>query len=327
MILNSPNCVKSFTKFILSDYKYLNVYNKIGRPRPFDVTLRDGLQALSKEEQIIFTTEEKIRVYNKLIKNFCPKNVEIGSFVNNKVLPMFNDTNKVLKHVNNEYIYRGIINNYVLVPNLTYLQTALFNGAKNFSFITSASNSFQMKNTRMTMAQNEANIISMLQCLDNCSNLKFDNETGDIWKDYSPYNIKLYVSCINECPVIDEKLDNLAIAITLSRLSKLKINKLCLSDTCGTLLPEDFVEILRLSKKFGADIKKFSMHFHVKPDREYIVQDLFYIALDNGINEFDVSNFITGGCSVTMDKNKLAPNMSYEQYYKILVNYIISRSQ
>ena len=326
-MINTPKCVKSFTKFILSDYKYLNVYNNIGRPRPFDVTLRDGLQALSKEEQINFTTEKKIEVYNNLIKYYCPKNIEIGSFVSNKVLPIFNDTDKLLRQVNNDYKYNGIINNYVLVPNLPYLQTALFNGAKNFSFITSASNTFQLKNTRMTMAQNEDNILSMLQCLDNHSNLKYDNDTGDVWKDYSPYNVKLYVSCINECPVKDEKLDNLAIANTLSRLSNLKVNKLCLSDTCGTLTPEDFVNILRRSKQFGADIEKFSLHLHVKPDREHIVQDLVYIALDNGINEFDVSNFVTGGCSVTMDKNKLAPNMSYEQYYKFINNYIISRSQ
>lgn len=326
MMTNYPKCVKSFTKFILSDYKYLNVYNKIGRPRPFDVTLRDGLQALSKEEQMTFNTQEKFNVYNKLIKYYCPKNIEIGSFVNNKVLPIFNDTDILLKQLEKNQWYSGIINNYVLVPNLTHLQTALFNGAKNISFITSASNDFQMKNTRMTMAQNEDNILSMLQCLDHRSNLKFDNETGDVWKDYNPYNVKLYVSCINECPISNTKLNNVAIANTLARLSKLKVNNLCLSDTCGTLNPEDLVEILRLCGKFRADIDKFSLHLHVKSDREHIVQDLVYIALDNGINKFDVSNFITGGCSVTMDKNKLAPNMSYEQYYKFLSNYIITRS-
>ena len=327
MLISRPNCIKSLTNFILSDYKYLNVYNNIGRPRPFDVTLRDGLQALSKEEQINFTTKEKIEVYNKLIKYHCPKNIEIGSFVSNKILPIFNDTDKLLKCVNNEYVYKGVINNFVLVPNLPYLQKALYNGANNFSFITSASNQFQMKNTRMTIEQNEDNILSMLQFLDHLSNLKYDSDTGDIWKDYSQYNVKLYVSCINECPVKDEKIDNISIANTLSRLSNLKVNKLCLSDTCGTLTPEDFVNILRKSKQFGADIEKFSLHLHVKPDREHIVQDLVYIALDNGINEFDVSNFVTGGCSVTIDKNKLAPNMSYEQYYKFLSNYIISRSQ
>jgi hypothetical protein len=85
---NYPTCIKSFIKFVLSDYKFLNVYNKIGNPRPFDVTLRDGLQALSNKEQNEFTTHNKKILYNYLVEKYCPKNIEIGSFVNNKVLPI-----------------------------------------------------------------------------------------------------------------------------------------------------------------------------------------------------------------------------------------------
>ena len=48
-----------------------------------------------------------------------------------------------------------------------------------------------------------------------------------------------------------------------------------------------------------------------------------HTAIDYGIEEFDVSYLTTGGCSVTMDKNKLAPNMSYEQFYKYITNYLI----
>ena len=45
----------------MSFLKYIDIYNLLGKPRPFDVTLRDGLQGLSKEEQKLFTTEEKIK--------------------------------------------------------------------------------------------------------------------------------------------------------------------------------------------------------------------------------------------------------------------------
>jgi isopropylmalate/homocitrate/citramalate synthase len=322
---NYPKCVKSFTKFVLSDYKFLNVYNKIGHPRPFDVTLRDGLQALSNKEQNEFTTHNKKILYNYLVGKYCPKNIEIGSFVNNKVLPIFNDTDKLLKYFDDKRYYNGIINNYVLVPNLSYLQIAANHGARNFSFITSASNNFQMKNTRMTMAQNEDNTSLMLEYLDDKSNLKYNIDTGDVWKDYKPYNIKLYVSCINECPLTDDKLDNMDIVNTIKRLNKFNVNKLCLSDTCGTLNPDDLINILRNCKKLGINIAKFSLHLHVKPERESIVQELIFIALDNGINDFDVSELSTGGCSVTMNSTKLAPNMNYEQYYKFLTNYILLR--
>ena len=53
------------------------------------------------------------------------------------------------------------------------------------------------------------------------------------------------------------------------------------------------------------------------------VEKIVHTAIDYGIEEFDVSNLITGGCSVTMERNNLTPNMSYEQYYKFLTNYLI----
>jgi hypothetical protein len=53
------------------------------------------------------------------------------------------------------------------------------------------------------------------------------------------------------------------------------------------------------------------------------IEKIVHSALDNGITEFDVSELDTGGCSITMDKNKILPNLSYEQYYKFLTNYLM----
>ena len=323
-MISIPSCANSFMQKCLSNKKLLDVYISIGRPKPFDVTLRDGLQTLNKDEQQLFTTDKKIQIYNDLIIQHSPKNIEIGSCVNEKIFPIFKDTEKLLEYANKIKCYE-IINNYVLVPNLNYLQNALKIGVKNFSLITSVSNEFQIKNTRMTISQNEENIANMLAYLDEYSNYKLD-VYDDVVIDYKPYNVKLYVSCINECPVVDKKLDNTDIVNTLERLSKFNINKICLSDTCGTLIPEDLINILRNCKTRGVDISKFSLHLHVKPEREYIVEELVFIALDNGINEFDVSNLSTGGCSVTMDASKIAPNMNYEQYYRFLTNYLETRS-
>ena len=103
----------------------------------------------------------------------------------------------------------------------------------------------------------------------------------------------------------------------------MKFDKICLSDTCGTITHSDFVEIIENIKKIGINIEKISLHLHVKPNREKEMEEIFHSALDYGIREFDVSELKTGGCSVTMDKNNLAPNMSYEQYYKFLINYLI----
>jgi hydroxymethylglutaryl-CoA lyase len=318
-----PNSAKKFISVCLSNSKLMGVFNSIGRPRPFDVTLRDGLQALSNEQQNLITTDKKKEIYNNLIVKYFPKNVEIGSCVNEKVLPIFKDTRELFTYVN-DYNFKGVINNYVLVPNLYQLQNALKYGVKNFSFITSVSDSFQLKNTKMTLEKNEKNISEMLQYLDDYPTYRIDDETGDSWHDYSKHNIKLYVSCINECP-IEGKMDTSLIIDKLEYLSNFKTNRICLSDTCGTLETEDFINILRMCKNKGIDITKFSMHLHVKPEREHIVEQLVFIALDNGINEFDVSELSTGGCSVTMDANKIAPNMNYEQYYRFLLNYLLNR--
>ena len=60
----------------------------------------------------------------------------------------------------------------------------------------------------------------------------------------------------------------------------------------------------------------------LKNDKENEVESLIHKALDFKINKFDVSYLKTGGCSVTMKKTSLTPNLSYDLYYKSFVNYI-----
>lgn len=321
MMRNQINS-KSFIQSILSNHKLLTIYNSIGRPKAFDVTLRDGLQGLSKEKQMLYTTQYKIKLYNEIIDKYSPQNIEIGSFVSDKVLPIFRDTNDLVNYTNNNKRYSNI-NNYVLIPNFTQLQNALKSGASNFSLITSVSDSFQYKNTKMSLNENLKNITDIMAYLDDYSLYNVDGTTQTV-NGNKMNNIKIYISCINHCP-IEGEIKMSRIMNQLIKINNLKPTSICLSDTCGTLIPHDFIDILRNCDKNGIDIKKLSLHLHVKPEREHIVQELVHIALDNGISEFDVSALSSGGCSVTMDENKLAPNMSYEQYYKFLMNYMMSR--
>ena len=84
----------------------------------------------------------------------------------------------------------------------------------------------------------------------------------------------------------------------------------------------DFEYIVDTCKFFGLPSNKLSLHLHVKNGREDIVEKIIHKALDRRILDFDVSLLETGGCSVTMNKNQIAPNLSYDLYYKSLVNYI-----
>jgi len=314
-----PKCAQSFKKWYLSSYKFGKLYNDLGKPRPFDVTLRDGLQALSKEEQNKLTTEDKLQIYHNIISIHNPKNIEIGSIVSEKVLPVFKDTLKISEILYDFQLKRKEKrqNNFVVIPNKDKLKSVIDNPKINhFSFITSVSNSFQKKNTKMTLEESDKDIYDMLYELDDNINTNIKSKKSFV---------KLYVSCINECP-IEGKIDNDFIVNRILNLNKMNVDDICLSDTCGSLNEEDFEYIVDTCAYFGLPLSKFSLHLHVKREREAVIQRIIHKALDRKIIKFDVSYLDTGGCSVTMNKKNLAPNLSYDLYYKTLCNYILKKT-
>jgi hydroxymethylglutaryl-CoA lyase len=312
-----PLCAETFKKWSLSNEKYTNILLNLGILELFDVTLRDGLQSLTVEEQLSITTNDKLKMYNNIKFNYNVQNIEIGSIVSEKVLPVFKDTLKILQILHN---YTEKTNNYILIPNKNKLGE-MFNN-KNFhknkirhlSLITSVSNSFQLKNTKMSLNDSDNDINAILD------NLNYIHEDGSV----TIPKIKLYVSCINECP-IEGKIDNDFIVNRLLKLSKMNIDNICLSDTCGTLTPDDFEYIVETCLYFGLQSSRLSLHLHVNPERESVVEQIFFKALDYKILKFDISNLKTGGCSVTMKKEQLTPNLSYELYYKYLCRYIMKK--
>jgi hydroxymethylglutaryl-CoA lyase len=315
-----PKCVNTFTKILFSEPELFTklMDKKLTNIRLFDVTLRDGLQGLSRSEQEILTVQDKMKIYKNIINNYSPKKIEVGSLVNNKILPVFKDTEKLFKNIKENSSSNGKnIDYYVLVSNLLYLKQAINMGVQNFSFITSLSNSFQLKNTKMTLEENLNHLKTMMNILDN------EMKTND---GIEKNKVKLYVSCINECP-IEGKIPTTRIVDKLLELHHLNVDKICLSDTCGTLTKEDFMDIINNITKKGLETKKISLHLHVNPEREDEIEEIVHSAFNHGIYEFDVSYNGSGGCSVTMDKNKLAPNMNYEQFYKFLMNYLLKNDK
>jgi hypothetical protein len=312
-----PSCARSFRYFIDSygekDKKFMNKYvTRLLKVKPFDVTLRDGLQGLSKEQQLTMKPVDMLNLYFQIKEKYQPRNMEIGSIVSSKVLPIFKNSDSFYNYI--EYCQLNPdepkINNFILIPNETQFNNInKFIGLNCFSFITSVSESFQMKNTKMTLDTTFQQINNMMRVLDD----KPEKST-----------VKLYVSCINECP-IEGKIDNNVIIEKIQKYQKLKPDILCLSDTCGTLTSEDLNYIILNLQRDGIknDYSNLSLHLHVKPGREDEVEKIIHTALDFGINSFDVSTLKSGGCSVTMNESDLAPNLSYELYYKSLATYLL----
>jgi hydroxymethylglutaryl-CoA lyase len=307
-----PTCAKTFRSWRLSNPKFHNFYYKMGQPLPFDVTLRDGLQGLSRNDQTHFTSNKKLEIYKDIVSKYEPKNIEIGSIVSEKVLPVFKDTLKIFETINTNQRANKIFipNNYILIPNKEKLRDVINNTYINyFSFITSTSNSFQLKNTKKTLKESDKEMYEMLYLLDVNT---FRTQ---------PANVKLYVSCINECP-IEGKIDNDFIVNRILNLSKMNIDNICLSDTCGTITLDDFEYIIETCLFFGLPPSKLSLHLHVNPDKVNEIRKIIHMALDFKVTNFDVSSLNTGGCSVTMDKNSMNPNLSYDLYYESFVRYI-----
>ena len=190
--------------------KFNTIYNKLGRPQPFDVTLRDGLQSLSKEEQSMYTLEKKKEIYEKINLTYQPKNIEIGSIVSDRVLPIFLDTLELFSYVENVYNKKYSLKNYILIPNKDKLLEVInVPSLNNFSFITSVSDVFQKKNTKKSLDENDDELNLMINLLESSHQNNF--------------NVKLYVSCINECP-ISGKISNDIIIKRVLKLNKININ-------------------------------------------------------------------------------------------------------
>jgi isopropylmalate/homocitrate/citramalate synthase len=135
-----PVCAKTFQHFCESNKKFGVLYKKLN-PQLFDVTLRDGLQGLTKEQQKQFTFVEKINLYHKIMFIQKPTNIEFGSVVSETVLPIFKDTFRFASYIYQQYSEndhdKEKTSYYVVVPNRLKLVEALKNtNITNFSFIT-----------------------------------------------------------------------------------------------------------------------------------------------------------------------------------------------
>lgn len=289
-------------------YKKINeLYQKIN-PILFDVSLRDGIQSMHSMD-----SDVKLFNFNNIITNMEPRKIEVGSLVSNKILPIMSDTPEIYKECTRKIIFINeekrfteckemeIPDIYVLIP----VKERRINQAKeldinNISIMSSVSESFMKKNTNMSIN-------------DVKEGLKMLN-----WAS----NIKVYLSCVNECPIegiIDNNKVINEIIYYANNHKKYKINELCLSDTCGTLKFDDYKYILDRCIEKQIPMQLLSLHLHVDDTIE--LEKIIRYSLLNNINCFDVSSLEDGGCSVTIKKPK--KNLTYDLFYDILFRYML----
>ena len=283
-------------------------------PILFDVSLRDGIQGANPLD---YPTIHKINILRKICETRSPAKIEIGSFVSPKVLPIMSDTEKLFNAVPEILSNMNPTTNpdiYALVPNKTGLLNAIHCGFTNFSFITSVSNAFQLKNTGKNLLYKKLELQEMMNHLSNLT---------------IPAKTKLYISCVNECPiagVIDSDVIIHEILSSYGRFDATEYDEICISDTMGTLKCRNFEYILGGLLRFGIAKSRISLHLHINKENEEEAKRILFACFENGINRFDVSALSEGGCSVTMDSSKLKSNMTYDFFHSTLKDYESSSS-
>jgi isopropylmalate/homocitrate/citramalate synthase len=295
------------------------VFNKLPQPKIyqplpmkpilFDVSLRDGIQGANPLD---YPTEKKLDILKYICNKYSPSKIELGSFVSPKVLPIMGDTAKLFENIQTVLKPDQTPDIYALVPNKTGLMNAVNVGFTNFSFITSVSNAFQVKNTMKNLLYKKVELQEMMEYVAKLS---------------TPCKSKLYISCINECPIagpIDR--DFIIYEILSSYGSRTDYDELCLSDTIGTLNLRDFEYIVDCLIKFGIASSRISVHLHINSDNEREAKKILFACFKRKIYKFDVSVILEGGCSVTMGKNKIKPNMTYDFLNLVFEEYQESES-
>jgi hydroxymethylglutaryl-CoA lyase len=301
--------IRTLSKIMIrTDYN--NKLQALIPPILFDVSLRDGLQGLSKERQETFTLNKKKDIFHNIMFNYKPKNIEIGSLVNPKILPIMEDSLQLYDYADNfiKNVEKTETNLYIVVPNEKGFNMGISRGIKNYSFLTSVSNSFQKRNVNKTLLETKKELKKIFKIMETQNTHEFKT--------------KLYISCITDCP-LEGKMDNDYIIheILYYNADFPNIDEFCLSDTCGSLKFEDYKYIVENCVFFGLQPSKISLHLHVKKQNIEEIKQIVKYSMDNNINRFDVSILESGGCSLTIPSTDLLPNASYELLNAIYKSY------
>ena len=270
----------------IQNHMLKNMKNKI---KYFDVSLRDGLQSQSK----IYTLNEKKNLLHRIIKTYNPSSIEVGSLVSSKILPQMNQSLDL-------YQYAESINNdidfYLLIPNEKKLEESIKHKVKNISLISSFSNSFQLKNINKSLKDTKRDLLKINDFV-----LKQDHIK----------NVKLYLSCFNDCP-IDKKINDYTIYENIGFYEEYTtFNEICLSDTTGNLQFSDFRRLID-NILIMVPKEKISLHLHMNNENKENTKQILNYAFLKGIIKIDISCLEEGGCSMTLDNSKLKRNLHYD---------------
>jgi hydroxymethylglutaryl-CoA lyase len=235
------------------------------RVRVVEVGPRDGLQ----NEASAVPTSAKIELIERLAAAGLDA-VESGAFVHPKAVPRMADTAEVLAGLNR----REGVRYPVLVPNDRGLERAMEAGVTEIAVFTAASDAFNQRNIRMTIAESLEVIAAVAHRA---------REAG-MW-------VRGYISTCFGCPYQGAVSPETVLNV-VQRLDDLGIAEISLGDTIGVATPRDVEPVIALVQKH-LPVDRLALHFH---DTRGTALANTLTALQMGCWVFDSSAGGLGGC-------------------------------
>lgn len=237
-----------------------------------EVAPRDGLQSI----QSIMTTAQKCQWIDALVQAGL-KEIEVGSFVSEKLLPQMADTGAVVAHSRQ---HSGLCV-LALVPNLRGAQAALAAGAHKLSIPISASEAHCLANVRKSIAEMLDELARIIQAV----------EQYNATSAQPPVAVEVGISTAFGC-TLQGSVSERAVLTLASRCAAIGAQEVGLSDTTGMANP---AQVKRLFTQLHHDLGDRAGAAHLHNTRGLGLANAL-AAYEAGVRTFDSSQGGIGGC-------------------------------
>ncbi len=230
-----------------------------------EVGPRDGLQ----NERAIIPTDVKVDFITRLADAGL-KHIEVTSFVSPKAIPQLADALDVVSRLPR----REGVEYSALVPNMKGLERALESGIRHIAVFTAASDTFNLRNIRMSVQESIENFRPVVERA----------RHQGLW-------VRGYVSTAFYCP-FEDKIGKEKVAQVVESLFEMGVQEVSIGDTIGRATPQDVHETMEHMLQ-RLPVEKLAMHFH---DTNGLALENVDASLALGLRIFDSSAGGLGGC-------------------------------
>lgn len=248
-----------------------------------DVSLRDGMQILNRHA--VIPLEVRLQLLEALVRSGVPY-IEVGSFVNPRVVPAMRDTAEVLRQMPP---YDGQV--AALAPTLGYYeQLKQAERVNTVALFVSASERYSQKNTHMSVAQ----------ALDAAEEIAQAAQRDG-------YRLRGYLSyAFRDQSRPGGLAAEQEVTAICRRLAEMGCEVIALSDTDGMASPNDIRRVVGfVDEQMG--LEHIGVHLH---DRRGLGVTNAYVAFQMGVRCFDAS---VGGIGGAITVRHSIGNVSTEE--------------